>query len=90
MDNAELKVKAITENHDAQYKVALVNMPNGNDLTDLQLAAAKLVAQGFRVEKISCGECDEDDLLVQVHTCNPHKFTHNCTSRIVDKKPKKE
>ena len=50
-------------------------------LTDLQKAAAKLVEAGFTVSKITCGECDQDDLLVQVHTCNPHAYTHNCTSK---------
>jgi len=43
--------------------------------------AAKLVLEGYMVQKISCGECDQDDLLVQVHTCNPHNFTHNCTPK---------
>lgn len=43
--------------------------------------AAKLVLDGYMVQKISCGECDQDDLLVQVHTCNPHNFTHNCTPK---------
>lgn len=43
--------------------------------------AANLVLDGYMVQKISCGECDQDDLLVQVHTCNPHNFTHNCTPK---------
>jgi hypothetical protein len=43
--------------------------------------AAKLVVEGYMVQKISCGECDQDDLLVQVHTCNPHKVTHTCTPK---------
>jgi len=43
--------------------------------------AAKLVLEGYMVQKICCGECDQDDLLVQVHTCNPHNFTHNCTPK---------
>ena len=55
-----------------------------NNLKDLKTIAAKLVAEGFIVQKISCGECDLDDLLVQVHTCNPHRFTHNCTSKRKD------
>lgn len=50
-------------------------------LTDLEKAAAKLVGAGFIVSKICCGECDQDDLLVQVHTCEPHKYTHNCTPK---------
>jgi hypothetical protein len=43
--------------------------------------AAKLVMQGYMVQKICCGECDQDDLLVQVHTCNPHNYTHKCTPK---------
>jgi hypothetical protein len=43
--------------------------------------AAKLITQGYMVQKICCGECDQDDLLVQVHTCNPHNYTHNCTPK---------
>ena len=55
-----------------------------NNLKDLKTIAAKLVAEGYIVQKISCGECDLDDLLVQVHTCNPHRCTHNCTSKRKD------
>ena len=55
-----------------------------NNLKDLKTIAAKLVAEGYMVQKISCGECDLDDLLLQVHTCNPHRFTHNCTSKRKD------
>jgi hypothetical protein len=54
------------------------------NLEDLKTIAAKLVAEGYMVQKICCGECDLDDLLVQVHTCNPHRFTHNCTSKRKD------
>jgi uncharacterized protein YqhQ len=43
--------------------------------------ASQLILDGYMVQKISCGECDQDDLLVQVHTCNPHNFTHNCTPK---------
>jgi hypothetical protein len=43
--------------------------------------AAQLVLEGYMVQKISCGECDQDDILIQVHTCNPHNFTHNCTPK---------
>lgn len=55
-----------------------------NNLEELKTIAATLVAEGYMVQKISCGECDLDDLLVQVHTCNPHRFTHNCTSKRKD------
>lgn len=43
--------------------------------------AAELVALGYQVQKICCGECDQDDVLVIIHTCNPHRFTHTCKSK---------
>ena len=52
-----------------------------NNLEEIKTLAGKLVSEGYMVQKISCGECDLDDLLVQIHTCNPHRFTHNCTSK---------
>ena len=39
--------------------------------------ASQLILDGYMVQKITCGECDQDDLLIQVHTCNPHNYTHN-------------
>jgi hypothetical protein len=64
------------------FKDVLDNMfdkqTNTQEVADM---AAKLITQGYMVQKISCGECDQDDLLVQVHTCNPHNFTHNCTPK---------
>jgi len=64
------------------FKDVLVNMfdkqTNTQEVADM---AAKLITQGYMVQKISRGECDQDDLLVQVHTCNPHNFTHNCTPK---------
>jgi len=53
---------------------------NGNEKKVAEMAAT-LVLQGYMVQKICCGECDQDDLLVQVHTCNPHNYTHNCTPK---------
>lgn len=44
-------------------------------------AVKDLVLQGYQVQKISCGECDEDDILIIIHTCNPHRFTHTCKSK---------
>jgi hypothetical protein len=43
--------------------------------------ASQLILDGYMVQKITCGECDQDDLLIQVHTCNPHNYTHNCTPK---------
>ncbi len=65
-----------------QFKAVPVSMyaekTNKEQIAEM---AAKLVLEGYMVQKISCGECDQDDLLVQVHTCNPHNFTHNCTPK---------
>jgi hypothetical protein len=43
--------------------------------------ASQLILDGYMVQKITCGECDQDDLLIQVHICNPHNYTHNCTPK---------
>ncbi len=43
--------------------------------------ASKLILEGYMVQKICCGECDQDDLLIQIHTCNPHNYTHKCTPK---------
>jgi len=43
--------------------------------------ASQLILDGYMLQKITCGECDQDDLLIQVHTCNPHNYTHNCTPK---------
>jgi len=43
--------------------------------------ASQLILDGYMVQKITCGECNQDDLLIQVHTCNPHNYTHNCTPK---------
>lgn len=70
---------------DVLHKDALGNMLDNADkeknLEEVKSMAAKLVAEGYMVQKICCGECDQDDLLVQVHTCNPHNYTHKCTPK---------
>jgi hypothetical protein len=67
---------------DVPYKDVLDNMfDKQTNSEELASIAAKLVLEGYMVQKICCGECDQDDLLVQVHTCNPHNFTHNCTPK---------
>lgn len=59
----------------------LDNADKEKNLEEVKSMAAKLVAEGYMVQKICCGECDQDDLLVQVHTCNPHNYTHKCTPK---------
>ena len=67
---------------DVPYKDVLDNMfDKQTNSEELASIAAKLILEGYMVQKICCGECDQDDLLVQVHTCNPHNFTHNCTPK---------
>jgi hypothetical protein len=46
--------------------------------------AKDLILQGYQVQKICCGECDQDDILIIIHTCNPHVFTHTCRSKKED------
>jgi hypothetical protein len=80
----EQKPKEIILIHDAQTKDVLDSMSDKEreeNLEKIKSMAATLVVEGYMVQKISCGECDLDDLLLQVHTCNPHRFTHNCTSK---------
>jgi hypothetical protein len=43
-------------------------------MTEFEEAVLKLVKQGYTVSKIMCGECNQDDLLVQLHSCIP--FEH--------------
>lgn len=80
--NSEQRLKVTMEILVAQHKVVPVSMcDNDLDLTPLEKTAAKLFSEGYQVQKICCGECDQDDILIVVHTCNPHKFTHTCKSK---------
>jgi hypothetical protein len=63
-------------------KVVPVNMYDEKTAEQkLVEVASQLILDGYMVQKITCGECDQDDLLIQVHTCNPHNYTHNCTPK---------
>ena len=84
MAHKEQRLKETMATLVALTKDVLDNMSDEerkNNLEEIKTLAGKLVSEGYMVQKISCGECDLDDLLVQVHTCNPHRFTHNCTSK---------
>ena len=67
---------------DVPCKVVPVSM-HDQKTAEQKLAevASQLILDGYMVQKITCGECDQDDLLIQVHTCNPHNYTHNCTPK---------
>ena len=54
----------------AQHKVAPVNM----SAKDIDAAFDQLEKLGYTVSYIACGECDEDDLLVELHSCHLDKL----------------
>jgi len=75
VDKYAQKIKVLMERHDAQYKVAPANKSKySSAMTEFEEAVLKLVKQGYTVSKIMCGECNQDDLLVQLHSCIP--FEH--------------
>ena len=41
---------------------------------DIDAAFDQLEKLGYTVSYIACGECDEDDLLVEVHSCHLDKL----------------
>jgi hypothetical protein len=41
---------------------------------DIDAAFEQLEKLGYSVSYIMCGECDEDDLLVELHTCHLEKL----------------
>ena len=86
VDNAEQKLKVITEIQDVQHRGALDSMfADKDNKKQVKEVASELVALGYQVQKICCGECDQDDVLVVIHTCNPHRFTHTCEPKNKDK-----
>ena len=56
--------------HVALLRDALVNM-SAKDIDEVFDQLEKL---GFTVSYIACGECDEDDLLVELHTCHSEQL----------------
>jgi hypothetical protein len=54
----------------ALLRDALVNM-SAKDIDEVFDQLEKL---GFTVSYIACGECDEDDLLVELHTCHSEQL----------------
>jgi hypothetical protein len=66
VDNSAQKLKATTATLVALRKGVLVSM----SAKDIDEAFDQLEKLGFIVTYIACGECDEDDLLVELHSCH--------------------
>lgn len=49
-----------------QLKDVLDNMSD----KDIKVVLEELKSLGYKVSTIMCGECDKDDLLVELHTCH--------------------
>ena len=55
--------------------VALLRgVPVSMSAKDIDEAFDALERLGYTVSYIACGECDEDDLLVELHTCHLEKL----------------
>jgi uncharacterized protein YqhQ len=82
VDNNAQRLKVIMATLVVLHKVVPVSMYDKKTAEQkLVEVASQLILDGYMVQKITCGECDQDDLLIQVHTCNPHNYTHNCTPK---------
>ena len=49
-------------------------VPVSMSAKDIDAAFDQLEKLGFTVTYIACGECDEDDLLVELHSCHLEKL----------------
>ena len=55
--------------------VALLKVvPVSMSAKDIDEVFDQLEKLGYTVSYIACGECDEDDLLVELHTCHLEKL----------------
>jgi hypothetical protein len=70
VDNSAQRLKAIMATLVALFRGALVSM----SAKDIDEAFDALERLGYTVSYIACGECDEDDLLVELHTCHLDKL----------------
>jgi hypothetical protein len=66
VDNSAQRLKAIMATLVALLRGVLVSM----SAKDIDEAFDALERLGYTVSYIACGECDEDDLLVELHTCH--------------------
>jgi hypothetical protein len=64
------RLRAIMATLVALLKVVPVSM-SAKDIDEVFDQLEKL---GYTVSYIACGECDEDDLLVELHTCHLEKL----------------
>jgi hypothetical protein len=62
----EQRLKGIMETLVALIKGVPVSM----SVKDINSALEQLQNLGYTVSFISCGECDKDDLLVELHSCH--------------------
>jgi hypothetical protein len=82
VENNAQRLKVIMATLVVLHKVVPVSMYDEKTAEQKLIeVASQLILDGYMVQKITCGECDQDDLLIQVHTCNPHNYTHNCTPK---------
>jgi glycosyltransferase involved in cell wall biosynthesis len=70
VDQREQRPKATTETLVALSRVVPVSM----SAKDIDAAFEVLERLGYIVSYIACGECDEDDLLVELHSCHLDKL----------------
>jgi hypothetical protein len=66
VENSAQRLKAIMATLVVLLRGVLVNM----SAKDIDEAFDQLEKLGFIVTYIACGECDEDDLLVELHSCH--------------------
>ena len=52
----------------------LKGVPVNMSAKDIDEVFDQLEKLGYTVSYIACGECDEDDLLVELHTCHLEKL----------------
>jgi hypothetical protein len=70
VDNSAQRLKAIM----ATLVALLRGVPVSMSAKDIDEAFDALERLGYTVSYIACGECDEDDLLVELHSCHLEKL----------------
>ena len=58
----------------ATHAVLLRVVPVSMSAKDIDAVFDQLEKLGYTVSYIACGECDEDDLLVELHSCHLDKL----------------
>jgi glycosyltransferase involved in cell wall biosynthesis len=70
VDRYAQRLKATMATLVALHRVVPVSM----SAKDIDEAFEVLERLGYTVSYIACGECDEDDLLVELHSCHLEKL----------------